>query len=74
MRQSRTHSLLEALANVVVGYILAVAVQVVIFPVFGLNVTLAQNLKIGAVFVGVSILRSYTLRRLFEVFRAQPQP
>ena len=40
-----------------------------IFPVFGLHTTLAQNLKMGAVFTIVSILRSYMLRRLFEAVR-----
>ena len=66
MRQSRVMSLIEAVANVVVGYLVAVAVQMLIFPVFGLTVTVRQNLAIGLVFTAVSILRSYALRRLFE--------
>lgn len=66
MRQSRFMSLVEAVANVIVGYGVAVATQIVIFPVFGLKTTLAQNLTIGAVFTVVSIARSYVLRRLFE--------
>ena len=64
--QSRTGSLLEAVANVVVGYALAVLVQLLVFPVFGLQPTLAQNLKIGLVFTAVSLARSYALRRVFE--------
>ena len=43
--------------------------QILIFPVFGLHTTLAQNLKMGAVFTGISIVRSYVLRRLFERIR-----
>ena len=66
MRQSRFMSLVEAVANVIVGYGVAVATQIMIFPVFGLKTTLAQNLAIGAVFTVVSIARSYVLRRLFE--------
>jgi hypothetical protein len=66
MKQSRLMSLLEAVANVVVGYILAIATQILIFPVFGLHATLTQNLKIGALFTFVSIARSFALRRLFE--------
>ena len=61
-------SLIEAIANVVVGYGVAVVTQILIFPVFGLQITLAQNLKMGAVFTLVSIARSYVLRRLFERF------
>ena len=49
MRQSRLMSLVEALANVVVGYGVAVLVQIVLFPVFGLDVTFRQNLGIGLV-------------------------
>jgi len=59
-------SFVEAVANVVVGYILAVAAQIVVFPWFGLHLHLGENLMIGAVFVGISLLRSYALRRLFQ--------
>lgn len=50
MKQSRAMSLVEAVANVAVGYGVAVVTQILIFPVFGLHTTLAQNLKMGAVF------------------------
>jgi hypothetical protein len=66
MKQSRIMSLVEALANVAVGYCIAVMTQVVVFPLFGLQASLAQNLGIGAVFTVVSLVRSYVLRRLFE--------
>lgn len=66
MKQSRLMSLVESIANVAVGYGVAVVTQILIFPVFGLHTTLAQNLKIGAVFTVVSIARSYILRRVFE--------
>jgi hypothetical protein len=59
-------SLVEAATNVVVGFGVAVVTQILIFPVFGLHTTLAQNLKMGVVFTLVSIARSYVLRRLFE--------
>ena len=69
MKQSGLMSLVEAIANVAVGYGVAVFTQILIFPVFGLHTTLAQNLKMGAVFTVVSIARSYVLRRLFEAIR-----
>jgi hypothetical protein len=59
-------SLVEAVANVFVGYWLAVATQVVVFPLFGLAVTLRENLTIGGVFTLMSLGRSYLLRRVFE--------
>ena len=69
MKQSRAMSLVEAVANVIVGYGVAVVTQMLIFPIFGLQTTLAQNLKMGAVFTIVSLGRSYVLRRLFEAIR-----
>ena len=71
MKQSRAMSLAEAVANVVVGYGVAVASQILIFPIFGLHTTLAQNLKMGAEFTVVSVARSYVLRRLFEEIRVR---
>ncbi|MCC5993755.1 MAG: hypothetical protein JJU40_16320 [Rhodobacteraceae bacterium] len=66
MKQTRTMSLIEAATNVIVGYGLAVITQILIFPVFGLHATLAQNMKLGLIFTVVSIGRGYALRRLFE--------
>jgi hypothetical protein len=64
-------SFVEALANVAVGYSVAVVTQILIFPIFGLHTTLAQNLQMGAAFTGISIVRSFLLRRAFEGLRAQ---
>lgn len=69
MKQSRVMSLVESLANVAVGYGLAVITQLLVFPLFGLHTTLAENMTIGAIFTVVSIARSFTLRRLFEALR-----
>jgi hypothetical protein len=69
MPKSRHLSLLEALTNVVVGYALAVLTQLIVFPWFGLTASLQDNLAIGAAFVGVSLIRGYALRRVFERWR-----
>ena len=69
MPQSLRLSLLEAVTNVVVGYALAVLTQLIVFPWFGLTASLQDNLAIGAAFVGVSLIRSYALRRVFERWR-----
>lgn len=65
MTQSRRMSFVEAVTNIVVCYILAVAAQFAVFPSFGLHPSFGENLAIGALFTGISLLRSYTLRRLF---------
>ena len=68
MKQSRRMSLVEAIANVAVGYAIAVLTQILVFPFFGLRTSVSQNLLMGLVFT-VSIGRSYALRRVFERIR-----
>ena len=69
MKQSRRMSMAEAVANVLVGYGIAVATQAMVFPLFGLRASIEDNLLIGAIFTVVSIARGYTMRRLFEALR-----
>ena len=64
--QSCWGSALEAVANVLVGYLVALAAQQLVFPLFGIHTTLAQDSAIAAVFTAVSLARSFLLRRLFE--------
>ena len=70
MKQTRLMSMIEAITNVVVGYGVAVFTQMLVFPVFGLHTTLAQNSKLGLIFTGISLIRSFALRRAFEAVRA----
>lgn len=67
--QSRLMSFVEAVANIVVGYGLAVLTQIVVFPLFGLHATLSENLLIGGLFTLTSLTRSFILRRAFETLR-----
>ena len=53
MKQSRLMSLVESVANVIIGYILASATQIVVFPWFGLEAALGEHLAIGTAFVGL---------------------
>ena len=71
MKQSRLMSLVESLANVLVGYGVAVVTQMAVFPLFGLALTVTENLLIGLIFTVVSVVRSYVLRRGFEALRVR---
>ena len=66
MKQSRSMSLVESIANVIVGYGVAVTTQILVFPWFGLPARIGDALAIGVIFTLVSIARSYCLRRVFE--------
>jgi hypothetical protein len=67
MNQTRKHSRMESVTNVMVGYFVALASQMIIFPIFGISVTFRDNLLIGSYFTVISIIRSYALRRWFTV-------
>lgn len=71
MKQSRLMSLVEAIANVMIGYGIAVLTQLIVFPWFGLPARVSDALAIGGIFTGVSIVRSFALRRTFEALRVR---
>jgi membrane protein implicated in regulation of membrane protease activity len=66
MNQSRTASLIESVFNVVIGYGVALASQLAIFPMFGIHLPLSDNLAIGVWFTIISLVRSYAIRRWFN--------
>jgi hypothetical protein len=62
-------SFVEAIANVVIGYGVAVATNWLVLPLFGFPVSMGDSATIGGLFTIASITRSYMLRRLFEAIR-----
>jgi hypothetical protein len=64
--QSRRASFIEACINVCLGYAIALLSQLAIFPMFGINIPLLDNLAIGAWFTAISLVRSYVIRRWFN--------
>jgi hypothetical protein len=66
MTQTRLGSLIEALANVVIGFGINWTANLMILPLFGFNVTGGQAFGIGIFFTVISIARSYALRRWFN--------
>ena len=70
--QSRRHSTWEAVVNVVAGYGIAVAAQMVVFPWFGMTTSWGKSAGIGLPMTVVSLARSYTIRRIFNnIYRRQ---
>ena len=64
--QTKTQSLLEAIANILIGMGIAFAAQLIVFPALGIAVRLDQNIAITCAFTAVSLVRSYALRRMFN--------
>ena len=67
MRQTRLQSFVEAKVNLLVGFGLSWAVNVwVVPPLFGVQMNAKQGLGVVLLFSVLSIVRQYTLRRLFN--------
>lgn len=66
MSQSRIGSLIESGTNIAIGYGIALASQLVIFPLYGVHIPLSDNIMIGAWFTVISLARSYAIRRWFN--------
>jgi hypothetical protein len=64
--QSKRHSFIEAIINVVVGYGIATVACWTILPFFGAPISMAASMGFGAVMTVISIARSYLLRRAFN--------
>jgi len=64
--QTKTQSLIESITNIAIGYSVAIASQLAVFPLFNINVTIQDNLMIGLYFTAISLVRSYVVRRYFN--------
>jgi membrane protein implicated in regulation of membrane protease activity len=52
--------------NIIIGYIVAIASQLLIFPMVGIHIPFTTNLQIGIWFTVISLIRSYVIRRWFN--------
>ena len=66
MTQTRIGSLIEAFVNVLIGFSINFAANLVILPIFGYTPGLWDNFQIGLLYTVVSIARSYIIRRWFN--------
>lgn len=67
MTQTKLGSLIEAFANVFIGFWINFATNLLILPLFGFtNLTLENNFYIGLLYTVVSVARGYAVRRWFN--------
>ena len=64
--QSRKRSLTEAITNTALGYLVALATQYTVFPLFDIQISHGDHFGIAAIFTVVSIARNYIVRRGFN--------
>lgn len=64
-------SLVESLANVLVGIGISFVSQIIIFAHYGVHLSVHKNIAMTLWFTAISIARSYCLRRFFNARRAR---
>lgn len=63
MAQSRKRSWAEAWINIFIGYAVNFVANLLVFPLFGYDISVQDNLIIGVIYTGISLVRQYVIRR-----------
>ena len=64
--QTKKQSAFESVINIVIGLITSFLIQLVIYPLLNIPVSLNQNIIITVVFFIASFMRGYFVRRYFN--------
>lgn len=66
MNQTKWGSLVEAKANIVVGFAINWSANMIVLPWFGFKLSGGTAFEIGLVFTVISMARQYVIRRWFN--------
>ncbi|MGH8171829.1 MAG: DUF7220 family protein [Rhodanobacteraceae bacterium] len=67
MSQTKLGSFAEAWVNIGIGFSINYAANLVILPLFGFaTLTPGKNFALGVIYTGISLARSYIIRRHFN--------
>ena len=64
--QTKWQTIKETVTHVGIGYIFALATQFVVFPMYGMEVTIFEQFQIGWIFTAVALIRVYLVRRFYN--------
>ena len=66
MKQSKMYSVIETIIQTAIGLVTSILIQIILYPFLGIPVSFKQNLIITVVFLIVSLIRGYLVRRFFN--------
>jgi len=66
MKQKKQHSIIEVVSNTIIGLVTSFIIQLIIYPILNIPVSIEHNVVITSVFFITSIVRGYLVRRLFN--------
>lgn len=66
MSQTKKQSLKETVISTFIGLAVSLITQIIVFPIYDMEVSFNQNIQITIIFTAVSIVRGYFVRRYFN--------
>lgn len=66
MSQTIKRSWAESWSNIFIGWVINFLANMIIFPLFGFQLSISKNLLLGIVYTCISLLRSFCIRRWFN--------
>lgn len=67
-KQTRLESFIESAINTGLGFLLALVTQILIYPLFDIEVSLGDQTLLALIFTAVSLVRGYVVRRYFNSY------
>ena len=64
--QTIKESMYESWVNIGIGFSINYAANLIVLPLAGLPVTAGGAFYIGVIFTGISVVRSFVIRRIFN--------
>ena len=64
--QTKKHSIIETISQTVIGLGSSIVIQLILYPLMDIPVTIFQNVIITIVFFVASLIRGYFIRRYFN--------
>ena len=66
--QSKLESLIESIINTSLGFLVALITQILIYPLFDIEVSFGDQTLLALIFTSVSLVRGYIVRRYFNTY------
>ena len=68
--QTKQQSIIESVSGTVIGLVFSFIIQLIVYPILDIPVSVNQSLLLTSIFTIASVVRSYFVRRLFnKIFR-----
>ena len=64
--QTKRQSLIESASGTIIGLVFSFIIQVIMYPILEIPVSINQSLLLTSIFFIASIVRGYFVRRLFN--------